>query len=98
MTEAQPLHGTNEIGVWRRQLRQNSKISEESSGFRIKVVGSSAAIIDPILIPSDAMVYLPLPGSVLSLTEADNASLSGIDNYEKKLMRYCYFKKRNIAL
>ena len=80
MTEAQPLHGTNEIGVWQRQLRQNSKSSEESSGFRIKVVGSSAAIIDPILISSDATVYLPLPGSVLSLTEADNESLSGIDN------------------
>ena len=83
MTEEHPLHGTNEIGVWRRQLRQNSRISEESSGFKIKVVGSSAAIIDPILISSDATVYLPLPGSVLSLTEADNASLSGIDNYEK---------------
>ena len=87
MTEEHPLHGTNEIGVWRRQLRQNSRISEESSGFKIKVVGSSAAIIDPILISSDATVYLPLPGSVLSLTEADNASLSGIDNYKRKLMR-----------
>ena len=85
MTEVQPLHGTNEIGVCRRQLRQNSKISEESSGFRIKVVASSAAIMDPIFISSDATLYLPLPGSVLSLTEADNASLSEIDNHEKMM-------------
>ena len=81
MTEVQPSHGTNDIGIWRRQLWQNSKISEESSGFRIKAVGSSAAMMDPILISSDATVYLPLPGSVFSVTEADNASLSEIDNY-----------------
>ena len=85
MIEVQPLQGTNEIGLGRRQLRQNSKISEESSGFRIKAVGSSAAIMDPILISSDATVYLPLPGSVLRLIEADNASLSEIDNYEKMM-------------